>query len=255
MFKPLQAAASRFEKLVHWPSLEEYQFVLNAASRPVISASGKALKVVPQATRPNTFAEKYEPRIFLEGELQARAESWHDFFNVLVWATFPETKAALNQRHYHAALARTGQNRNRLEDALTLFDEGGVLVASSNPHLLLLLQSCQWKELFWQHREEVIRKMDAFIFGHALYEKALEPYIGVTGKAICIVVEEEFFSFTLEQRLQTIDAKASAYLSDHNSFISPADFPSFPLLGMPGWSQANSIEQFYENKQYFRPKS
>lgn len=260
MFEPLRHSAQLLAHRLDWPDLDDYQRIIDAATSPILSASGALLKVVPQLAKSNLFEDKYEPRIYLHGALQARSQDWHDLFNVLVWATFPKTKAALNQRHYQAALRRAANplrtgNRSRIEDALTLLDEGGVIVATSNPQLFELLQYRQWKELFWHRRALVLASMNAFLFGHALYEKALEPYIGVSGKAICILVDEVFFSYPLSQKLQLIDVKASEYLSEQDSFASPADFPSFPLLGMPGWAEGNTVEQFYDNTAYFRPQS
>ncbi len=259
MFEPLSLYAQRFEHRLDWPDLDDYQTIIDAAKNSLLTANGAALKVVPQAPKSNVFNERYEPRIYLRGELQARSRDWHDLFNVLVWVTFPHSKAALNQRHYQAALPRSTnphrtQNRSRIEDTLTLLDEGGVIVASSDEKFFQMLRDRQWKDLFWHHRAEVLAKMNVFLFGHALYQKALEPYVGVSGKAICVLVEEAFFSCTLEQKLATVDVKASALLRDQHSFNSPSDFPAFPLLGMPGWTEDNRFEQFYDNTHYFRAK-
>jgi hypothetical protein len=51
----------------------------------------------------------YEMRIWARGEVVTRPDNWHDFFNALVWCTFPLAKAALNARH---AEALTVQPRN-----------------------------------------------------------------------------------------------------------------------------------------------
>ena len=67
------------------------------------------------------------------------------------------------------------------------------MVLSSDPELLELVRSFRWKELFWQRRTEVRENMRFFLFGHALYQKALNPFIGMTGKAILLGASKEFF--------------------------------------------------------------
>jgi len=74
----------------------------------------------------------------------------------------------------------------------TLFDESGVIVAYSNSQLAKLLCDFKWKELFWLCREEVNAQMGFYLFGHGLYEKAMQPYVGMTGQGLLMPVEMEF---------------------------------------------------------------
>ena len=77
------------------------------------------------------FEAQYEPRCYLTGEVQTRANNWHDLFNALVWLTFPKTKAVLNARHYHALTVEeiaSGSHRGAVRDVNTLLDESGVIV-------------------------------------------------------------------------------------------------------------------------------
>ena len=146
------------------------------------------LRLVPQGRRRRALEEKHEARTFLAGELQVRDRSWHDLFNLLVWLAFPRAKAALNARHYAALVAQRAAgaaNRGPAQDALTLFDEGGVIVASCDDQLLSMLSEFRWKELFWHRRYEARSRMRFMLFGHALYEKALRPFLGITGAASC----------------------------------------------------------------------
>src|SRR5262245_4457712 len=127
MFEPLRVHAGVFD--AEWPRLVDLQRLLDRRDPPARSAAGKPVRVVPQGRRSDAFEDGYEPRLYLAGELQVRERNWHDLFNLLVWLAFPLTKAALNQRH-HAALkaqrAAGAANRGPTQDALTLFDEGGV---------------------------------------------------------------------------------------------------------------------------------
>jgi hypothetical protein len=64
------------------------------------------LRFVPQSTKPIVFADHHEPRIFYKREVQTRDESWHDFFNALVWHQMPKTKNAINQIHFQQQKSR-----------------------------------------------------------------------------------------------------------------------------------------------------
>src|SRR5262249_464863 len=140
---------------------------------------------------PRDDAERlyYEVRIAETGEVPTRSHNWHDLFNALAWIAFPRAKAAINAQHA-AILAERGEaearRRGPERDALTLFDEGGVIIACSEPQLTRLIVDFEWKELFWRRRAELQAKMRFFAFGHALYEKALEPYVGIVAKTVFV---------------------------------------------------------------------
>lgn len=253
MFEPLR----RFGPALRggrWPDLAVLQRLLDGV--PVITARGMPLKLVPQDPRPGAWEEKYEARICLKGELQVRPANWHDLFNALVWAGFPRAKAALNERHYRALQeqrAAGGLNRGPLQDALTLFDEGGVIVASSDRELLSMLEHFAWKDLFWRNRARVTARMGFFIFGHALYEKALEPFTGVTGRGMLFEVEPEFHALAVEARIARLDTLLAARLNDPLQLRSTRELAPVPILGVPGWCAENACESYYDNAGYFRP--
>ena len=81
-------------------------------------------------------ASLYDVRIAQHGELPTRADDWHDFFNVLAFAAWPRSKWALHTRQSRLLRGRIAADARRLpgartreQDALTLLDEGGVIVA------------------------------------------------------------------------------------------------------------------------------
>ena len=229
-----------------WPSLAQLQARIDA--RGIMSGGGRPLRVVAQNARSGAFEDRYEVRIFREGELQMRAQNWHDLFNLLVWMAFPRTKAAINARHYRALLVQRSSgslNRGPAQDALTLFDESGVVVVSGDAALLQDVRDFAWKQLFWRRRERVQRHFQCIIFGHALYEKALQPFVGITGRAILFEVEDA--------PLEMLDARLAEHVADGNSFLTPRELAPLPLLGIPGWWPGNQQESFYENMAYFRP--
>jgi len=257
LFEPLRAAVSEL-RMPDWPDCDDLNRAIAAHGRPIGTAGGRPLRYVKQQLPQVSFEDKYEPRIFLRGEVQVRPCNWHDLFNALVWLTFPAAKAALNRRHYHELKCNRGKrglNRGAAQDALTLFDEGGLIVAAADAALTVLLTSCQWKELFWQRRAEAARSMRFYLFGHALYEKALEPFVGVTGRGAIFEVESAFFDTSLGAQLAELDLRLATRLGDARRFSAPHDLPPIPILGVPGWCEDNAREQFYDNTAYFRPVS
>ena len=255
MFEPLRAAAGGLRG-PYWPSCDELNRVIALRHRTVTNAAGRPLRFVGQQLRHKTFEDKYEPRIFLRGEVQVRSCNWHDLFNALVWLTFPAAKAALNERHYRELERRRAggaQDRGPAQDALTLFDEGGVIVAASDPALAALLTGFEWKQLFWHRRTEVLQRMRFYLFGHALYEKALAPFTGVTGRGVIFEVEDAFFELPPATQLTALDARLAAHIGNAARLVTTRELAPVPILGVPGWCEDNARERYYDNPDYFRP--
>ena len=253
IFEPLKPAGLAFFKLSDWPTLDSCQRLL--AGKEITNAAGLPLRFVLQGPKSGKPEDKYEARIYLQGEVQMRNENWHDLLNALVWTTFPKSKAALNSRHFIAMeqiKIEGRRNRGPTQDALTLFDEGGVIVASSDSRLAQLLVDFKWKDLFWLNREAVISSMKYYLFGHAIYEKALQPFTGVTGRAVIFQVAADFFAASLEQQLRMLDEKLADYLTNPQHFNRTSELAPVPILGVPGWNCENECESYYENEAYFR---
>ena len=251
LYEPLTSVGVSLEALEDWPDLD----ALNALTNPSVrTASGQRLRFVSQLGKPIRMEEKYEARIYLSGEVQTRMANWHDFFNALAWVVFPRSKAVLNARHFEAiAQPAPGGNRDKSRDALTLFDESGVLVLYSDESLADLIRDFRWKELFWARRQEVLEKMRFVVFGHSLYEKALKPYIGFTGKALLIKVGADFFAQSLQVQTSQADELIAAKFSGESPCTRHGLSP-LPLLGVPGWWDENEFSEFYENTGYFRSR-
>ncbi|MBL1261715.1 MAG: DUF3025 domain-containing protein [Thiotrichaceae bacterium] len=244
--------------LSEWPVLDDYQQLLAQQDEPVMTRNGFPLCIVPQADKPGSFEQHYAPRIYISGEIQTRIENWHDFFQLLSWIMFPRTKAMINETHIPLAQARIESGadigrRSPLENLLSLFDEGGAVVISSDESLLQMVRDFHWKSLFWQQREALQEKLTCIVFGHAMYEKGLEPYIGMTANAILLHCDETFFQLSNEQQLAWVDEALLVALADREQFSVPKDLSPFPILGMPGWDANNGDEAYYDNQRYFRP--
>lgn len=255
MFEPLRAAAREL-RTPYWPGVDDLNRIVQSQREPILTANGQPLRFVEQQPRRTAFEDKYEPRIFLRGEAQVRPCNWHDLLNALVWLTFPRAKAALNRRHYEELLrqrASGAPNRGPVQDALTLFDEGGVIVAVAKPELGELLRGFEWRELFWRRRADVTRSMRFCLFGHALYEKALAPFLGVTGRGVLLDVSGELLARPLAHQHAELDARLAGYIGDPARLTETRELAVIPVLGVPGWCMDNEREDYYDNPDYFRP--
>lgn len=259
IFAPLKFLANKFTKFEDcWPGLADYQAVLSALPEPILTQSGKALKIVQQEGKPGHFSEHYAPRIYLSGEIQTRTENWHDFFQYLTWFMFPKTKATINAIHIPAAQVRIENNtdlgrRSPIENMLSLFDEGGAVILCCDDSMLQLIRDFKWKELFWLRRDELETKLKLVTFGHALYEKGLSPYVGMTANCILLSVDESILQQPNQQQLDYLDNELAALFSKGEPYKKPKDLSPFPLLGLPGWDKDNEKESYYANTDYFRP--
>lgn len=231
-----------------WPDRHLLQGLLTRAN--VRTASDLPLQLVP----PAAGGGSYEWSLYERGEMQFRERNWHDLFNVLTWLQFPRAKAALNARH-HAELARVRDagGRGPVRDALTLFDEDGVIVIAVKPELLRMIRDFQWKALFWEHRAAVLAAMTFLPFGHALCEKALTPYHGMTARGLLLETGPGFFSLPPAAQLREIDERVAQRLSSGAAFRCPQDLSPVPVLGVPGWYPDNARAAYYDDRNYFRP--
>lgn len=235
-----------------WPSREELQ--RRADELALRTARGLPLRFVPQGPRARRFEDKYEPRIYLTGEVQTRADNWHDLFNALAWLAFPRTKAEINRLHYEAALIEQNGQRSRPRDILTLFDESGIVVATDDNGLAELVRNFRWKELFWQRRQDVVGHMGFYLFGHSLYEKVLFPHLGITAKALVLPVETGLLDAPLGEQLAALDQATAERLARPGALLDPGLLTPLPFLGVPGWWPENRDEAFYDNEAYFCPR-
>ncbi|MFM9883424.1 MAG: DUF3025 domain-containing protein [Burkholderiales bacterium] len=248
----LGSMRSQIEKLPSrgFPGL----IALNALTQSLRSASGAPIRFVPPLAASRSLEEHYEVRVYREGAIGTRAYNWHDLFNALVWLSFPHTKATLNARHYEEISRRAGDpSRGTPRDVLTLFDEGGVFVASANAELSALLRGERWKDLFWGRREDVKRWMRFFVFGHAIMEKALSPYAGITAKALIVDVDDGFLCADDVDQRATLDAAGVTCFSGDDVLRSTRSLGPLPVLGIPGWTPDNESPSYYDDTQQFRP--
>ncbi len=170
--------------------------------------------------------------------MATRPESLHDLFNAFAWLAFPRTKAALNALHVRE-IPRENGRRGRLRDLLTVLDEGGAIVACEDAGLMRLVRELRWKELFWDGRA-ALGAMRVAVLGHAVLERALAPWAGITCKALFVPVEGD------------ADAHAAAWIAKLDEGAKPRDLPPLPVFGLPGWHPQTARAEFYDDERFFR---
>jgi len=251
-FAPFQPVLARLPRQ-RWPDHAD----LDAAAEGVVTARGKPVHFVPPRAPQDGPPPHYERHIAETGEVPTRPGSWHDLFNALAWIAYPKAKAAINAQHV-AILEERGEeeakHRGPERDALTLFDESGIVVASGAPDFFRLILEHGWKELFWRRRAELEAKVRFLVFGHALAEKALAPRTGIGTKSVFVPVDELFFMLPVEAQVARVDEQIAAHFAQRTRFASPKSMASVPAMGIPDWHPDNGREEFYNDAAHFRSK-
>ena len=237
-FEPYRALIVALDLAHGMPSLETLNTL--AAAHATHQARDLPLRFIAPAGR--LSARDYETHILQTGQVPTRADTWHDVLNALVWLRFPRFKAALNAAHGAAMAEETDTLRGRHRDALTMLDESGVWVISSDPDLHTLLAEHAWHSLFWERRQSIGLAMRFVVVGHALLEKILAPYPSITGKCLML-------------RSQSLDPDAAEMqgIGALDAIHSPRQLTPLPVQGIPEWDAANACATYYTNQAVFRP--
>lgn len=232
------------------PGPGQLQILLPAGT---VNASGMPIRFRPGSSIPGV---PYEEHIYQTGEVSTREDNWHDLFNALVWSAFPRLKAAMNAAHHRAARSHTGPGRGPVRDALTLLDECGVILASTDRSLLEALSRRDWQRAFVERRSAWQEQTRVLVCGHALLEKCLRPYKAMTAHAVLVAVTPDRWEAPGGQWQATVDSWLAAALSQGRILRSPADLSPLPVMGIPGWwREAQQDEAFYNDSGVFRAVS
>lgn len=245
------AGAGRIAQSAELAGDAELLAALNGALRdaPRVSGRGRSLRFVPQAELPAEVA--YETHIAETGGVPTR-HNLHDFFNALVWLTYPRIKAALNARQADAIdeAGGVGPVRGRLRDALTLFDENAALFVTADPALADALRGFDWTALLVDARDAWGTRCEARLVGHALLEKLVAPYKSCTAHVWIVDVPADYFSWPAARRAAHVDAHVAHGLATRD--LTSRDYAPLPVLGVPGWWAANAAPAFYDDPAVFR---
>ena len=172
----------------------------------------------------------------------------------MIRVLFPQTKKLLNLLHIEEIKNQPDSMRTKARDAITHLDESGIIIVSSQTSLLEGLKQHQWLEIFYQQSDLWSKQISAYIFGHGIYEKALHPFIGFTGKMYAIQVEQAFFDLDKRQQYKQLDQLLAEDIKQSNALKNNQKLSPLPVLGIPGWYEQNKQKSFYLNEEYFRTK-
>lgn len=233
----------------------EWRNFLNgqAARQQLSNHRGLPLQFIAQEQLPEGTA--YEAHISASGQVPTR-ENLHDFFNALVWLTFPKIKRQLNalQAAQIAALG-IGKSRGPARDAATIFDENAALLvvedSARGQALIAALHAHEWQTAFVTQASLFGAAAEVWSFGHALMEKLVHPYKAITAHTWLVFAEPEFFSWGWDQRRAWLDTQVAEQLRTHS--LSTADYSPLPVLGIPGWWPQQDAA-FYADTSVFRAK-
>src|SRR5437764_1174800 len=161
-------------------------FNANAARLGLQNHRGQPIRFVPQAALPPGTA--YEAHIGATGCVPTR-DNLHDFFNGLVWQTFPLIKRELNAlQAAQIEAAGVGRARGPARDAATIFDENAALLlvrdSDSGRALVEDLRAHRWREALFDRRSSFERDAQPWLFGHALMEKPGAVLAGVGSRTL-----------------------------------------------------------------------
>jgi len=225
-----------------WPGLDRLNRLAEAAG--LTNAHGLPLRFARQDRR--CGQRDYEAGILATGQVPTREDNWHDLFNALCWLAFPRAKLALNA--VQCAAIEPGRPRGPVSDAATLFDESGLILVGPDPELGELLAARRWREAFVARRA-AWKQTRAYVIGHAILEKLLAPWPGITAKCLFLPMDAD----TPEQAWRDEVDRRVAEAWQGGGIDRPARLFPLPVLGIPGWWPANEDPDFYADQTVFRP--
>ncbi|MGV7210964.1 DUF3025 domain-containing protein [Oxalobacteraceae bacterium A2-2] len=227
-------------------------FSRRAAALGIHNHQGLPLSFIPQDDLPPGVA--YEAHIAATGGVPTR-DNLHDFFNGLVWLSFPRIKVRLNALQA-AQIARDGIGKSRgpARDAATIFDENAALLVvrdgAAGRALVEALRGHRWHEAFIERRASFGRDAEVWLFGHALMEKLVAPRKAITAHTRVLWVDDAYWELEHAARRAHIDASVAQQLEQQG--LITADFTPMQALGVPGWWPGQDAA-FYADTSVFRP--
>lgn len=239
-----------------WPTPDE----LSAAVESSADDAGPPLRFVAQT--PHLLADglHYEQRIAERGVIATRERNAHDLFNALVWLRHPALKRALNLRQV-ADIARVGpKTRTRGQCAMTQFDEAGAIVWIADATLLALWDAHDWCGLFWRERAAWGTRIAVTVFGHALLERQFAGSDALsTAKTIAVRVGADEIASRCADDGSIIthwapaEERIATAIREGRLLTDPQQPRPLPLVGIPGWHEANIDAAFFLKAPCFRP--
>lgn len=198
----------------------------------------------------NLGALEYE-RLVQTGQIPTRDLS-HDWYNGQVWLAFPKVKQLINALHVQDACCSadqsgslSGNGRSRLRDALTLFDESGALLLTTEWSLCTALLQHDWKTLLLDQRESWSTRARVLLLGHGLLDSMSKAHKGLCAKVVPVQVPSLDMELPELQRLMLLVVE---------QLRAPCNLSPLPVMGVPGWFRDSETPGFYEDSAVYRAK-
>lgn len=233
----LRAALGHFDAFKHWPKVEDLSALFDA--RGVTNAQGQPITCELQAPKTKRRRARaglrsrdalYDARIDALGLLPTREANYHDFFNAMVWATFPLSKAAIAarqhaiwQRELEPMFAQLPSRRTREQDALAMLDEGGLLVTASPSIEAELRARCEAGDEAWLRAQRKTNAVQSFVFGHALHEHMVSTDALIRANPIVVLTHAH----------EDVDAALASDMASPAHFMEPTPGTGF-FIGNAG---------------------
>ncbi len=241
----LLSALARFAA---WPTPEEYDELAREVPR---AARVRLPRFVSESREALRNVGGYEQHVAQLDAVPTRPDHWHDFFNMVVWAHFPELRWALNALHVdpNAGPKDPRNGRAPAQNVAATFDEAGMLVVSTSRAVLESMRALHFKHVFWERRAEVLETTRFHVVGHGMLESLLVPHAGLSARSLLLHVpslpapeHNDAFRFQL-------DVLAAARIQAWRGARTILD--PVPVLAIPGYSDNDSAD-FYEDLRNIR---
>jgi hypothetical protein len=239
------------QKFGLWPTPEQY----DELARRVPRAADVGLpRFVLQERGAVARAGGYERHVAEYSAVPTRANTWHDFFNMAVWAHFPKLRWALNALHVDPNVGPKDPRNGRApaQNLATTFDECGMLVVSSSRAMLEEMRGLSFKRAFWERRAELLESTRFWLIGHGTLEKLLAPPQGLSVRSLLLHApwwpEREQRDGGDALRFE-LDARAAENIRSWRSVRAVLD--PIPVLCIPGYAD-NDTAEFYDDMRNVR---
>jgi len=236
------------ESLPEWPAPEAY----DELARYVPRRAGTVLpRFVTESREALRRIGGYEAHVAQLHAVPTRPGSWHDFFNMSVWAHFPVVRWALNSLHVDPNIGPVDPRNGRApaQNLAATFDESGLLVLSTSRSVLEALRELRFKHAFWERRDEVLASTRIWVVGHGLLESLLVPRAGLVGRGLLLHVPELPSDEASDEHRLDLDARVAA--SIHAWRATRPILDPIPVLAIPGYSD-NDSAGFYDEARNVR---
>ena len=234
--------------LTTWPTPERY----DALAQQVPQATDVQLPrfVTERRDQVRRFGG-YEQHVARRSAVPTRPGSWHDFFNMTVWAHFPKLRWALNSLHVDPQVGPKDPRNGRApaQNSAASFDEAGMLVLGTSRELLEELRALRFKRAFWERREELRETTRFWLVGHGMLESLLSPHPGLAARSLLLYVPSLPAPADSDALRFQIDVMAAARIHAWRNEREVLD--PIPVRAIPGFSDNDSVH-FYEDFRNIR---